>query len=117
MSAERPTWRVSKEASDGMTTVALRNRGGVQRVGESYAVKMGSEIEIGASDGGPGQAYIKEVYWNTLVGLDGKTAVVSRAAVRSTATHLNVDIELRVEMDNEPFFHPHWLETMPRALI
>lgn len=117
MQGDEPIWQISQDVIGGFTTVNLRSRGQVRPMGESFALAMDTHTEIAASDDRPEQAYIKGTCRHSVLQRHERTDVVGRAAVRSTATHLNVDIELNVSIDGEPFFNRQWLETIPRNFI
>ncbi len=48
---------------------------------------------------------------------EARTDLIGRLALRSTATQLHADLELRVTVDGELFFQKAWAETIERYFI
>lgn len=114
---EMPVWRISQDVVDGSMHVYTRDWRKVRPEGEDFEVEEDHQAEAAASDERPDRAYAKATQRISMMQPDGRTDVIGRAAIRSTTSHLHVDIELRVLVDDEPFFDRHWLETIPRNFI
>jgi len=114
---ERPIWRVSEDVVEGLATVYIRDCHRVRPVGEDFEVEEAQTVEVAATDAHPDRAHAKSVQRISMFQPDGRTDLLGRVAVRSTAAHLHVDIELRVTVDGEPFFQRQWVETIPRNFV
>lgn len=114
---ERPNWRISRDIVNGLATVVLNIKYKMQPLGESYALASDTYTEMTASDEHPDQAYIKGRSKYKVLLQHEQIDVVGRAAIRSSITDFNIDVELRVDIDQELFFQRRWLETIPRFLV
>lgn len=114
---ERPGWNVSRDIVSGLTKVTLNRRYGMQPLGESYSMASDIHTEMAVSDERPDEAYIKGRAKYTVSHQHERIDVVGRAAIASTVTDFNVDVELNVKIDNEPFFQRQWIETIPRIMV
>jgi len=114
---EQPSWQVSNDIVRGLTTVTLYNGYSMQLPDDSYSLTSNSYVEIAASDERPDQSYIKGHAKYAILQHREQVDVVSHATINSTTSDFNVDIELQVEIDHEPFFQRHWNETIPRLFI
>ncbi len=114
---EPPSWQVSKDIVSGLTTVILNSKYSMQPPEESYSLASESSVEMAVSDTLPDQAYIKGHAKYTISHRGEQVDAVSQATIKSTAADFNVDIELRVEIDREPFFQRQWVETIPRFFV
>ena len=114
---DEPVWRISQDVIRGLTTVNLRYHRKFRPEGETFDFEEELQSEVGASDENPAEAYAKGVQRYHIFMPEGRTDVVGRVAIRSTAEYLHTEIQLRVTVDDEPFFRRHWLETIPRNLF
>jgi len=110
-------WQVSKDIVSGLTTVTLNSKYSMQPSEESYSLASESSVEMAASDAFPDQAYITGRTTYTISNNNEQVDAVSQATIKSTATDFNVDIELDVEIDHEPYFQRQWVEAIPRFFV
>ncbi len=117
LSGTPPVWMISQDALSGAVTVRAGMSGKSSVEGESYVLERDTLAEITADDNDPGRASAKTLCSYTLIDQGQRTEVVGRTAIQSTDADLNVNIELRISVDGEPFFHRHWVDTVPRNLV
>jgi predicted acyl esterase len=115
--AEKPAWRVGEDAVDGTRSVYVRDCHRVQPVGEPFEVEEEQVAEAVARDADPARVHVKGVQRISMLQQEARTDLVGRIALRSTATHLHADLELRVSVDGEPFFQKSWAESIRRHFI
>ncbi|MBP7691830.1 MAG: CocE/NonD family hydrolase [Anaerolineales bacterium] len=116
-SSEPSTWRVTEEAVAGTTSVAVHDCGRVQPVGEPFILEEAQDAEITASDARPEAVSARGVQRISMLQPEARTDLIGRLALRSTATQLHADLELRVTVDGELFFQKAWAETIERYFI
>jgi putative CocE/NonD family hydrolase len=114
---ERPNWQISRDVVDGLTTVVLNSKYKMQPLGESYALASDTYTEMATSDERPDQTYIKGRSKYKVLLQHEQIDVVGHADIKSSSTDFNIDVKLRVDIDQEPFFQRQWLETIPRFLV
>jgi hypothetical protein len=114
---EQPSWQVSKDIVSGLTTVTLKSGYSMQLPDDSYSLASDSYVEMAASDESPDQAHIKGHAKYTISHQREQVDVASHATIKSTASDFNVDIEIHVDINREPFFQRHWVENIRRFLV
>jgi hypothetical protein len=117
VSGELSAWRVSEDVVSDTTTVYVRDSHRVQPIGEPFAVDEEQIAEATASDARPDRVSVKGTQRITMLQPESRTELVGRIALRSTATHLHADLELRVSVDGEPFFQKSWVESTERHYL
>jgi putative CocE/NonD family hydrolase len=115
--SERPTWQVTDDVVEGNSVVRVRDCHRVRPIGEACEVEEEQTVEAAASDAHPEHAYAKSLQRISLFQPDGRTDVIGRVGVRSTAGHLHVDVELSISVDGQRFFQNQWMETVPRHFL
>jgi len=109
-------WTVTEDIIGGSFTARIRDCQRVRPEGEPFEVEEDLQAQMTASDARPDQATALGLQRISMIESDRRTDLIGRAAIRSTATHLHVDMELRVTTDGEPLFQRTWMETIPRNL-
>jgi uncharacterized protein len=115
--SERPIWRVTEDVVEGVAAVHVRDCHRVRPMGEDFEVEEEQTVEAAASDAHPERAHAKSMQRISMFQPDGRTDLTGRIGLRSTATQLHVDVELRVTLDGKSFFQKQWIETIPRISL
>lgn len=112
-----PEWRVSDDVTTGYTSVYLREAHRSQPVGEPYMVEEEQISQMATSDERPDSTWATSFQRLSMLQPGVRTDIRGRIHLRSTATQLHADLQLKVERDGEDVFRKTWMETFPRVLL
>jgi predicted acyl esterase len=113
--AEGVVWRVEHEVLGRETRV-------VTRYGGTYEGAHGARVTdqydgiVGVSTTDPGAAWARGRSAFTITWPEATCATVAKLEVRSDAAVYDVQLELEVTLDGEPFAAREWKESIPRRL-
>jgi hypothetical protein len=97
--------------------VTLKSKYSTQPLEKSHSMTSESFVEMAASDTLPAEAYIKGRTQYTFSHNNERVDAISQTTIKSSATDFDVEIQVNVEIDHEPFFQRQWVETIPRLSI
>jgi putative CocE/NonD family hydrolase len=114
---EPPRWRIVEDVLEGSVAVETREFGEQVLPDGDGSLYSGEELRMTVRDADPAAARMEsEVVYRLR---DGNVEVLVEASgsVGSTATDFRMAVELRVRLDERPFFERSWAETIPRRLV
>ncbi len=111
------TWQFIQDILKGYSIMKVGSRSQGKLPGAAFSMEHEAQAEFGSSDEHPEATYAKALVKTSIIQIDGRTDITGRTAIRSTASHFYIDVELNVEKDGELFFTRKWMEAFPRRLL
>ncbi len=115
-SGDPPVWRIVDDVIAGTVAVVVRDAGTTE-LPDGRSLYAGEELTMTASDADPARASLdtRVVYrWRER---EFATEIVALGTITSDANAFDVDLDLRVTVDDAPFFGRTWHERIPRHLV
>ncbi|NUM45575.1 MAG: hypothetical protein HUU38_12795, partial [Anaerolineales bacterium] len=115
-SSTPPVWQITQDVIKD--TVTVKTYGDDTSVLPDCTRIFTSEmLEMTASNRDPAHVWLYNEVDYKLDEQGYQTHIHATGSIRSTATAFHVDIQLRVNLNGNPFFQKSWLETLPRHLL
>jgi hypothetical protein len=115
-SEEPPIWRIVEDVLAG--SVAVEIYGGDTTVLPDGRTLFNAErLLLTAYERDPAHVVFANQVDYRLDEHGNQTHIRSTGTIRSSATDFHIDIELRVDLNGNPFFQKSWLESIPRRLL
>ena len=113
---DEPGWRIEEDVLAGTVTVTIVD-GGASVAEDGARVYSAEHLRLTASDADPAHARLAAdvVYRWTVDGAD--IDIRANGIIASDAEAFDVEVELDVRLDGEPFFEREWRERIPRRLV
>jgi hypothetical protein len=115
-SEEPPVWRIAEDVLAGSVTVEVYG-GDTTTLPDGRALFNAERLLLTAYERDPAHVVFANQVDYRLDEHGHETRIRSTGTIRSTATDFHVDIELRVDLNGNLFFHKSWLESIPRQLL
>ena len=114
--ADEPGWRIEEDVLAGTVSVTIDD-GGASIAEDGARVYSAEHLRLTASDADPAHARLAAdvVYRWTVDGAD--IDIRATGIIASDAEAFDVEVELDVKLDGEPFFAREWRERIPRRLV
>ncbi len=114
--ADEPGWRIEEDVLAGTVSVTIDD-GGASIAEDDARVYSAEHLRLTASDADPAHARLAAdvVYRWTVDGAD--IDIRATGIIASDAEAFDVEVELDVKLDGEPFFAREWRERIPRRLV
>ncbi|MBI3747485.1 MAG: CocE/NonD family hydrolase [Chloroflexi bacterium] len=114
--ADPPVWTITDDVINDTVTVTIHD-GGEDVLGDSRRLYSAETLRLTASDGDPAHASLSAdvVYrWHEQA---FDTEIRARSLQTSDVSTFDLQVELEVDLDGEPFFRRDWRESIPRRLV
>ncbi len=111
------TYEFTQDLIKGYTIHRTGYSGKTQFTGLNLTRISNSLAEIGASDDHPAEAYARAEGKASLIRPESRIDLQAFTAIHSTPDQFQIDIDLAVDIDGQPFFKRTWKEAFPRLLL
>jgi hypothetical protein len=111
-----PVWHIQEDVVQGSLTVTIHD-GGEDVVHDGRRLYSAETLRLTAGDADPAHARLSAdvVYrWHEQT---FDTEIRARSLQTSDATSFDLQVELEVDLDGQPFFRRDWRESFPRDLV
>ncbi len=111
-----PVWQIQEDVIEGTVTVTIHD-GGEDLLDDGRRLYSAETLGLTASDADPARARMSAdvVYrWHER---EFDTEIRARSRQTSDASTFDLQVELEVDLDGEPFFRRGWHERIPRRLV
>jgi putative CocE/NonD family hydrolase len=115
-SEDPPIWKIVEDVIAGSVTVEIYG-GDTTVLPEGRSLFNAEHLLLTAYERDPAHVQFVNTVDYRLVEHGYETYIRTSGTIRSTANDFHVDIELRVELNGNLFFHKSWLESIPRRLL
>jgi hypothetical protein len=115
-SEELPTWQIVEDVIAGTVSVQTREAGTTD-LPDGRSLFSSEELAMTTSDADPAHATLATMVVYRWREHDFATEIIAEGTIGSDAEAFDIDLELRVRVDEEPFFERRWRERIARRLI
>jgi putative CocE/NonD family hydrolase len=113
---EPPTWEIVEDVIAGTVSVRLREAGATT-LPDGRALFSSEELTMTASDAALAVATLETTVVYRWQEREFETEIVAEGTIASDAGAFTIDLDLRVTVDEQPFFDRRWHEVVPRRLV
>ena len=113
---EAPTWTIEEDVLEGTVAVTI-GEGGASLLEDGSRVYSSERLVLRATDADPAHARLDTVVVYRWSGPDFDASIRATGSITSDADAFDVDVDLDVRLDGEPFFARAWSERIPRRLV
>lgn len=114
-SSEPPVWQISEDVIRQSVTVKIYE-GDTTYLPNETELFISEQIELTAYHHDPAHARLYNEVVYELRQHGHKINIRSTGSVYSTVSDFHADVQLRITLNDNPFFQKSWLETIPRRL-
>jgi hypothetical protein len=114
--ASPPVWEAVHDLLGGRESVRIQSTGGY-RVDERTAIQRDFSLVTDLHPDDPAHVVARGLHVSRLTRPGETIEGRSETAIRSTATHLHVSIDLDVRLNGALHFQRRWVESIPRHLL
>jgi putative CocE/NonD family hydrolase len=111
-----PIWQIEEDVIKDTVTVRVQD-GDTTTLPDGTTLLEAEHIVMTAHQHDPAHAQLVNEVTYRLNDHGYDTDIRATGAIRTTATHFHIDIELQVKLNGNLFFQKSWLETIARQLV
>jgi hypothetical protein len=115
-SVEPPVWQIIEDVINQTVTVKIYG-GDTTNLPHGVRLFTSEQLEMTAAQHDPARVRLFNEVVYTLEEHGYLIDIHSTGSIRSTLSDFQVDVQLRVTLNGNLFFHKAWLETVPRQLV
>jgi len=115
-SEEPATWQIVEDVIRGTVSVRVREAGTTD-LPDGRSLFTSEELTMTTSDADPAQATLATSVVYRWRERDFSTEITADGTIGSDADAFEIDIDLRVTIDGEPFFVRRWQQRIERSLV